>query len=78
MNGGKSCDDDDPSRVKAKKRTRTVGAAKSKRMLWDSEESKEVRITWEETQELIRPSPSEEPSIVLIEEHEFEEFDVSG
>ncbi|KAJ4903275.1 B3 domain-containing transcription repressor VAL1 [Raphanus sativus] len=75
MNGGKSCDDDDdPSRVKVKKRTRTVGA-KSKRLLWDSEESKEVRITWEETQELIRPSPSEEPSIVLIEEHEFEEFD---
>ncbi|KAF8051842.1 hypothetical protein N665_1661s0003 [Sinapis alba] len=72
MNGGRSCDD--PSRVKDKKRTRTVGA-KSKRLLCHSEESMEVRITWEETQELIRPSPSEKPTIVVIEEHEFEEFD---
>ncbi|KAJ0260027.1 B3 domain-containing transcription repressor VAL1 [Hirschfeldia incana] len=72
MNGGRRCDD--PSRVKDKKRTRTVGA-KSKRLLWRSEESMEVRVTWEETQELIRPSPSEKPTVVVIEEHEFEEFD---
>ena len=63
--------------VKDKKRTRTVGA-KHKRMLWRSEEAMEVRITWEETQELIRPSPSEKPTVVVIEEHEFEEFNVSG
>ncbi|KAG2308618.1 hypothetical protein Bca4012_082300 [Brassica carinata] len=72
VNGGRSSDD--PSRVKDKKRTRTVGA-KSKRLLWHSEESMEVRLKWEETQELIRPSPSEMPTIVVIEEHEFEEFD---
>ncbi|CAH8282222.1 unnamed protein product [Eruca vesicaria subsp. sativa] len=70
MNGGRSCDD--PSRVKDKKRTRTV---KNKRLLWHGEESMEVRLTWEETQELIRPSPSAKPTIVVVEEHEFEEFD---
>ncbi|KAJ0230197.1 B3 DNA binding domain-containing protein [Hirschfeldia incana] len=69
VNGG-----DDPSRGKEKKRTRTLGA-KNKRLLLHSEESMELRLTWEEAQELLRPSPSAKPTIVVIEEHEFEEFD---
>ncbi|KAF8095293.1 hypothetical protein N665_0337s0001 [Sinapis alba] len=72
MNGGKICDD--PSRVKDKKRTRTIGA-KNKRLLLHSEESMELRLTWEEAQELLRPSPNAKPTVVVIEEHEFEEFD---
>lgn len=75
MNGGKFCDD--PSGVKEKKRTRTIGA-KNKRLLMRSEESMELRLTWEEAQELLRPSPSAKPTVVVIEEHEFEEFEVSG
>ncbi|KAG2332922.1 hypothetical protein Bca52824_004102 [Brassica carinata] len=72
MNGGKICDD--PSRVKDKKRTRTIGA-KNKRLLLHSEESMELRLTWEEAQELLRPSSDAKPTVVVIEEHEFEEFD---
>lgn len=74
-NGGRICDD--PPRVKEKKRTRTIGT-KNKRLLLHSEESLALRVTWEETQELLRPSPTAKSSIVIIEEHEFEEFDVSG
>ncbi|WZY81561.1 B3 domain-containing transcription repressor VAL1-like [Brassica napus] len=69
MNGGRICDD--PSRVKDKKRTRTIGA-KNKRLLLRSEE---VRVTWEEAQELLRPSPNAKPTVVVVEDHEFEEFD---
>ncbi|KFK22946.1 hypothetical protein AALP_AAs47561U000300 [Arabis alpina] len=72
INGGRMCDD--PPRVKEKKRTRTIGT-KNKRLLLHSEESMELRVTWEETQDLLRPAPSSKPSIVVIEEHEFEEFD---
>ncbi|ESQ51601.1 hypothetical protein EUTSA_v10016263mg [Eutrema salsugineum] len=72
INGGTMCDD--PPRPKDKKRTRTIGA-KNKRLLLHSEESMELRLTWEEAQDLLRPAPSAKPTIVVIEEHEFEEFD---
>lgn len=74
-NGGRI--GDDPARVKEKKRTRTIGA-KNKRLLLHSEESMELRLTWEEAQDLLRPSPSAKPTIVVIEEKEIEEYDVSG
>ncbi|CAN8315398.1 unnamed protein product [Cochlearia groenlandica] len=61
--------------VKEQKRTRTIGT-KNKRLLLHSEESMELRLTWEEeAQDLLRPSPNAKPTIVVIEEHEFEEFD---
>ncbi|OAP07131.1 unnamed protein product [Arabidopsis thaliana] len=71
-NGGRI--GDDPTRVKEKKRTRTIGA-KNKRLLLHSEESMELRLTWEEAQDLLRPSPSVKPTIVVIEEQEIEEYD---
>ncbi|CAA7037911.1 unnamed protein product [Microthlaspi erraticum] len=71
-NGAMMCDD--LPRVKERKRSRTIGT-KNKRLLLHSEESMELRFTWEETQELLRPAPSSKPSIVLVEDHEFEEFD---
>lgn len=59
-----------------KKRTRNIGP-KSKRLLMHSEDVLELRLTWEEAQDLLRPPPSVKPSIVTIEDHEFEEYDVS-
>ena len=41
-----------------------------------SEDVLELRLTWEEAQDLLRPPPSANPSIVTIEDHEFEEYDV--
>lgn len=58
-----------------KKRTRNIGS-KSKRLLMHSEDVLELRLTWEEAQDLLRPPSSVEPSIVTIEDHEFEEYDV--
>lgn len=36
----------------------------------------ELKITWEEAQDLLRPPPSAKPTIVVIEEFEFEEYEV--
>lgn len=58
-----------------KKRTRNIGS-KSKRLLMHNEDALELRLTWEEAQDLLRPPPSVKPSIVTIEDHEFEEYDV--
>ncbi|KAK2644578.1 hypothetical protein Ddye_019773 [Dipteronia dyeriana] len=60
--------------VTEKKRTRNIGS-KSKRLLMNSDEAMELRLTWEEAQDLLRPPPSVKPSIVTIEDHEFEEYD---
>lgn len=57
-----------------KKRTRNIGP-KSKRLLMHSEDAMELRLTWEEAQDLLRPPPSVKPTIVTIEDHEFEEYD---
>ncbi|KAI4306286.1 hypothetical protein L6164_029575 [Bauhinia variegata] len=57
-----------------KKRTRNIGP-KSKRLLIHSDDALELRLTWEEAQDLLRPPPSVEPSIVTIEDHVFEEYD---
>ncbi|KAI4307785.1 hypothetical protein L6164_030931 [Bauhinia variegata] len=60
--------------VSEKKRTWNIGA-KSKRLLIHSEDAMELRLTWEEAQDLLRPPPSVKPSIVAIEDHVFEEYD---
>ncbi|XP_017642000.1 B3 domain-containing transcription repressor VAL1-like isoform X2 [Gossypium arboreum] len=57
-----------------KKKTRNIGS-KSKRLLMHSVDALELRLTWEEAQDLLRPPPSARPSIVTIEDHEFEEYD---
>lgn len=41
-----------------------------------SDDAMELRITWEEAQELLRPSPTAEPTVVMVEDHLFEEFEV--
>jgi hypothetical protein len=58
-----------------KKRGRPLGG-KSKRLRLDNEDSIELKMNWEEAQELLRPPPSIMPSVVTIEGHEFEEYEV--
>jgi hypothetical protein len=59
------------------KRSRNIGS-KSRRLLIDSEDALELKLTWEEAQDLLRPPPSVKPNVVQIEDYEFEEYDVSG
>lgn len=63
-----------PAVTSEKKKTRNIGS-KNKRLLMHSEDAIELRLTWEEAQDLLRPPPSVKPSIVTIEDHEFEEYD---
>lgn len=62
--------------VPERKRTRNIGS-KSKRLLIDSQDVLEVKLTWEEAQDLLRPPPAVKPSTVMIEDLEFEEYEVS-
>ncbi|XP_004302530.1 PREDICTED: B3 domain-containing transcription repressor VAL2 isoform X1 [Fragaria vesca subsp. vesca] len=60
--------------VPERKRTRNIGS-KSKRLLIDSQDVLEVKLTWEEAQDLLRPPPAVNPSTVMIEDLEFEEYE---
>ncbi|KAA8550445.1 hypothetical protein F0562_002129 [Nyssa sinensis] len=71
--GGRT-NEDMLQRPPEKKRTRNIGP-KSKRLLMHSEDAMELKLTWEEAQELLRPPPSAKPTIVMVEDHEFEEYD---
>ncbi|KAL7001365.1 hypothetical protein U1Q18_002515, partial [Sarracenia purpurea var. burkii] len=59
--------------VLEKKRSRNIGS-KSKRLLIDSQDALELKLTWEEAQDMLCPPLSEKPSVVTIEDHEFEEW----
>lgn len=37
----------------------------------------EIKLTWEEAQDMLRPPLSVMPSIITIEDHVFEEYEVS-
>ncbi|MED6122606.1 hypothetical protein PIB30_037097 [Stylosanthes scabra] len=63
-----------PMLVPEKKKTRNIGS-KSKRLLIDSQDALELKLTWEEAQDLLRPPPAAKPSIVMIEDHVFEEYE---
>lgn len=43
----------------------------------ENEDSVELKLTWEEAQQLLIPPPNCVPNIVVIEGHEFEEYEVS-
>ncbi|XP_062094537.1 B3 domain-containing transcription repressor VAL2 [Humulus lupulus] len=60
--------------VPERKRARNLGS-KNKRLHIDSQEALELKLTWEEAQDLLRPPPSVKPSTVMIEDHEFEEYE---
>lgn len=57
-----------------KKRMRNI---KSKRLLMHNDDAMELRLTWEETQDLLRPPPNVKPNIIMVEDFEFEEYSVS-
>ncbi|XP_038894360.1 B3 domain-containing transcription repressor VAL1-like [Benincasa hispida] len=63
-----------PMLTMEKKGARNIGS-KNKRLLMHSEDALELRLTWEEAQDLLRPPPSANPTIVTIDDHEFEEYD---
>lgn len=42
-----------------------------------TDDAMELRLTWEEAQELLRPPPTAKPTVVMVDDHEFEEFEVS-
>ncbi|XP_042045802.1 B3 domain-containing transcription repressor VAL2-like isoform X1 [Salvia splendens] len=60
--------------VPSERKRRNIGA-KSKRLLIDGHDSLELRLSWEEVQDLLRPPPTVKPSTVSVEDHEIEEFD---
>lgn len=62
--------------VQEKKRARNIGL-KNKRLLMHNEDAMELKVTWEEAHELLRPPPTCKPTISMIEDCEFEEYDVS-
>ena len=65
-----------PKMSSNKKRMRNL-SSKSKRLLMHNDDAVDLKVSWEETQDLLRPPPSVEPTIVMIEDFEFEEYSVS-
>lgn len=57
-----------------RKKSRNIGS-KSKRLLIDSQDVLALRLTWEEVQGMLRPPQSARPSVVVIEDYEFEEYE---
>ncbi|XP_047944318.1 B3 domain-containing transcription repressor VAL1-like isoform X2 [Salvia hispanica] len=70
-NGGKTSGDSFQQSISEK----TAKNIKNKRLLMHTDDATELRITWEEAQELLRPFPTAEPTVVVVEDHEFEEFE---
>ncbi|KAK9755421.1 hypothetical protein RND81_01G023600 [Saponaria officinalis] len=56
------------------KKGRNIGA-KSKRLLIDNQDAQALKLTWEEVQGMLRPPLNAKPSIVVIEDFEFEEYE---
>ncbi|KAL1565761.1 B3 domain-containing transcription repressor VAL1-like isoform X2 [Salvia divinorum] len=73
-NGGRASEDPQPPHltIAEKKKARNI---KNKRLHMNNDEASELRVTWEEAQELLRPAPSSEPTVVTIDGYEFEEFE---
>ncbi|ONK75980.1 uncharacterized protein A4U43_C03F22580 [Asparagus officinalis] len=51
--------------------------SRNKRLRIESEDSIELKVTWEQAQELLRPPPNDNPNVVVIEGHEIEEYEES-
>ncbi|KAJ8630779.1 hypothetical protein MRB53_024102 [Persea americana] len=48
--------------------------SKNKRLRITHEDSLDLKLTWEEAQDILRPPPNNAPNIVVIEGYEFEEY----
>lgn len=73
--GTSNCDSLQQPAIQEKKKMRNIGS-KSKRLHMNSEEAMELKFTWEEAQDFLRPPPSK-PTVFVIEDCELEEYDVS-
>ncbi|KAJ8570935.1 hypothetical protein K7X08_037907 [Anisodus acutangulus] len=75
-NGGRNADDTfSPSMPSSeRKRSRNIGS-KSKRLLIDAHDALELKLSWEELQDMLRPPLSVQPTTVTIEDQEFEEYE---
>lgn len=62
--------------VPSKRKAKTLGS-KNKRLRIENDESMDLKLTWEEAQKLLHPPPNSSPSIIVIEGHEFEEYEVN-
>ncbi|KAM7463895.1 hypothetical protein LguiA_032016 [Lonicera macranthoides] len=60
--------------VPERKRSRNLGS-KGKRLVIDSQDALELKLTWEEVQDMLQPPPSVKPSTVTVEDYEFEEYE---
>lgn len=60
--------------IPGKKKTRNIGS-KNKRLHMHTVDAMELRLTRDEAQELLRPSPNAKPNIVMIEDQIFEEYE---
>ncbi|XP_073005433.1 B3 domain-containing protein Os07g0563300-like [Typha latifolia] len=58
----------------SKRKGSSLGTS-SKRLRIENKDSMELKLTWEEAQQLLRPPPSHVPSTIIIEGHEFEEYE---
>lgn len=59
----------------SERKRRNIGP-KSKRLLIDGHDSLELRLSWEEVQDMLRSPTTVKPSTFSVEDHEFEEFEV--
>ncbi|WOH10895.1 hypothetical protein DCAR_0830372 [Daucus carota subsp. sativus] len=57
-----------------RKRSKKIGST-SKRLLIDNQDALELKLTWDEIQEMLHPPASMQPTTVTIEDHEFEEYE---
>ncbi|XP_060176334.1 B3 domain-containing transcription repressor VAL2-like isoform X1 [Lycium barbarum] len=75
-NGGRNADGAfSPSMpVSERKRSRNIGS-KSKRLLIDAHDALELKLSWEELQDMLRPPLTVQPTTVTIEDQEFEEYE---
>ncbi|CAN8231135.1 unnamed protein product [Cochlearia groenlandica] len=61
--------------ISSRKMKSSLMITKSKRQKVEKGDHNEVKLTWEEAQGFILPPPSFSPSIVVIEQYEFEEYE---
>lgn len=62
--------------IPERKTSRNIGS-KNKRLLIDTQDALELKHTWEELQDMFCAPASVKPTTVAVEDHEFEEYEVS-
>ncbi|KAL7124682.1 hypothetical protein ABFS83_14G064700 [Erythranthe nasuta] len=73
-NGSRAGDDSGQQHLTLSEK-RKAKNIKNKRLVMNNNEAMDLRITWDEAQELFRPSPSAERTVFVVEDLEIEEFE---